>query len=73
MFSVLFSWKGVFLVGRAQGHKTRDKNKAKLPQVPKNMKSDGLDVEFDRDLADHDDLEAMARSNAADKRAKKNK
>ncbi len=34
------------------------------------MKSDGLDVEFSRDLADHDDLEAMARSKAADKRAK---
>lgn len=46
------------MMGRAQGHKTRDRNKASLPQVPKNMKSDGLDVEFDRDLADHDDLEA---------------
>ncbi|MBT2681519.1 YfhD family protein [Bacillus sp. ISL-35] len=57
-------------MGRAHGHKTRDRNKASLPQVPKNMKSDGLDVEFDRDLADHDDLEAMARSKAADQRAK---
>ncbi|TKC16052.1 YfhD family protein [Robertmurraya kyonggiensis] len=60
-------------MGRGQGRKTRDKNKASLPQVPKNMKSDGRDVEFDRDLADHADLEAMARSNAADKRAKKKK
>ncbi|UYZ22938.1 YfhD family protein [Mesobacillus jeotgali] len=58
-------------MGRAHGHKTRDRNKASLPQVPKNMKSDGLDVEFDRDLADHEDLEAMARSKAADERAKK--
>ena len=58
-------------MGRSRGHKTRDRNKASLPQVPKNMKSDGLDVEFDRDLADHDDLEAMARSKAADERAKK--
>ncbi|MCM3124556.1 YfhD family protein [Mesobacillus sp. AQ2] len=57
-------------MGRAHGHKTRDRNKASLPQVPKNMKSDGIDVEFDRDLADHDDLEAMARSKAADQRAK---
>ncbi|CAM3372804.1 YfhD family protein [Cytobacillus oceanisediminis] len=57
-------------MGRAHGHKTRDRNKASLPQVPKNMKSDGLDVEFDRDLADHDDLEAMARSKAADQRAR---
>ncbi len=65
--------KGVLRLGRAQGHKTRDKNKGSLPQVPKNMKSDGRDVEFDRDLADHADLEAMARSNAADKRAKKKK
>lgn len=56
-------------MGRAHGHKTRDRNKASLPQVPKNMKSDGLDVEFDRDLADHEDLEAMARSKAADQRA----
>lgn len=57
-------------MGRAHGHKTRDKNKASLPQVPKNMKSDGIDVEFNRELADHDDLEAMARSKAADQRAK---
>ncbi|KIY20774.1 MULTISPECIES: YfhD family protein [Mesobacillus] len=56
-------------MGRAHGHKTRDRNKASLPQVPKNMKSDGLDVEFNRDLADHEDLEAMARSKAADQRA----
>ncbi|WP_075980245.1 YfhD family protein [Bacillus massilinigeriensis] len=60
-------------MGRAQGHKTRDRNKASLPQVPKNLKSDGLDVEFDRDLADHEDLEAMARSKAADERVKRNK
>lgn len=44
--------------------------KQTLPQTPKNLKSDGVDVEFSRDLADHDDLEAMARSKAADKRAK---
>ena len=63
--------KGEMAMGRAHGQKTRDRNKASLPQVPKNMKSDGLDVEFDRDLADHDDLEAMARSKEADERAKK--
>ncbi|MFS0636430.1 YfhD family protein [Mesobacillus foraminis] len=60
-------------MGRSRGHNNRDKNTAKLPQVPKNMKSDGLDVEFDRDLADHEDLEAMARSKAADARAKSRK
>ena len=52
-------------MGRSRGNKSRDKNTAKLPQVPKEMKTDGLDVEFDRDRADHADLEAMARSNAA--------
>jgi hypothetical protein len=57
-------------MGRSRGQRSRDKNAAKLPQVPQNMKSDGLDVEFDRDLADHEDLEAMARSKAADARAK---
>ncbi|MBD8071221.1 YfhD family protein [Bacillus sp. PS06] len=60
-------------MGRAQGHKTRDKNKAKLPQVPKNMKSDGIDVEYSAELADHDDLEAQARSKAADARVKNSK
>lgn len=60
-------------MGRSRGHSNRDKNTAKLPQVPKNMKSDGQDVEFDRDLADHADLEAMARSNAANQRANNRK
>jgi len=58
-------------MGRAHGHKNRDKNTAKLPQVPKNMKSDGIDVEFSSELADQDDLEAQARSDAADARQKK--
>lgn len=61
-------------MGRAHGHKTRDKNKASLPQVPKNLKiSDGIDVEYSRELADQDDLEAQARSNAARQRAKARK
>ncbi|MED1204984.1 YfhD family protein [Heyndrickxia acidicola] len=49
------------------------KDKRSLPQVPKNLKSDGRDVEYSQELADHDDLEAQARSEAADKRAKKRK
>ncbi|WP_042454970.1 YfhD family protein [Neobacillus dielmonensis] len=56
-------------MGRSHGHKTRDKNKASLPQVPKNMKSDGYDVEFSRELADQEDMEAQARANAANQRA----
>ena len=55
-------------MGRSQGHKTRDKNKGSLPQVPKNMKSDGIDVEYSAELADHADLEATARANAANQR-----
>jgi hypothetical protein len=62
--------KGVFAMGRSHGHKTRDKNKASLPQVPKNLKSDGIDVEYSQELADQADLEAQARSNAANQRVK---
>lgn len=60
-------------MGRAHGQKSRDKNKASLPQVPKNLKSDGIDVEYSRELADHEDLEAQARANAANQRVKINK
>ncbi|CAM4232883.1 YfhD family protein [Lederbergia lenta] len=58
-------------MGRDDRRKARDKNKQKLPQVPKNMKSDGMDVEFSTEMADNNDREAMARSKAADNRAKK--
>ena len=37
--------------------------------IPKNLESDGLDVEFSMELADRDDLEALERSRAADERA----
>jgi len=57
-------------MGRSHGHKTRDKNKASLPQVPKNLKSDGNDVEFSQELADQADLEAQARANAANQRVR---
>jgi len=59
-------------MGRSRGHNSRDKNKASLPQVPKNMKSDGIDVEFSQELADQTDLEAQARANAANQRVKGN-
>lgn len=55
-------------MGRGRGHKTRDRNKASLPQVPKNLKSDGIDVEYSKELADQADLEAQARANAANQR-----
>jgi hypothetical protein len=60
-------------MGRSHGHKTRDKNKATLPQVPKNMKSDGYDVEYSAELADQEDREAQARANAANQRVKANR
>ncbi|MCM2533873.1 YfhD family protein [Neobacillus pocheonensis] len=60
-------------MGRSHGHKTRDKNKGSLPQVPKNLKSDGIDVEYSQELADQGDLEAQARANAANQRVKAKK
>ena len=60
-------------MGRSRGQHSRDKNKATLPQVPKNMKSDGIDVEFSQEVADHADLEAQARANAANQRVKANR
>jgi hypothetical protein len=60
-------------MGRSHGHKTRDKNKGSLPQVPKNLKSDGLDVEYSAELANREDLEAQSRANAANQRVKAKK
>ncbi|AIE59137.1 YfhD family protein [Bacillus methanolicus] len=57
-------------MGRGRGQKSRDKNKASLPQVPKNLKSDGIDEEFSTELADQEDMEALARANAANQRVK---
>jgi hypothetical protein len=37
----------------------------------KNVKPDGLDVEYSAELADHDDIEAQERSAQADARVKK--
>ena len=36
-----------------------------------NIESDGRDIEYSEELADHEDLEANARAEAADKRAKR--
>jgi len=65
--SLSFNLKGVFFMGRAQGQKH---NKGSLPQVPKNLKTDGKDVEYSEEFADHADLEAQARANAANQRVK---
>ncbi|MGG1401425.1 YfhD family protein [Bacillus salipaludis] len=55
-------------MGRSHGHGSRGSNKASLPQVPKNLKSDGIDEEYSAELADQADLEAQARANAANQR-----
>ena len=46
---------------------------AKKKSNQKNIRPDGLDVEFSQELADQNDLEAQARSKAADERAKSRK
>ena len=60
-------------MGRANSNKKRDRNKGSLPQVPKNLKSDGIDEEFSQELADQEDLEAQARANAANQRVRAKK
>jgi len=40
-------------------------------QTQKEPRTDGRDVEFSQEQADHDDKKAQARSQAADKRAKR--
>lgn len=59
---------------RGQSHQ-RDNNSASMPQTPKYAKTtaDGRDIEFSRELADKADMEAQARSQAADQRAKAKK
>ncbi|GAA0603947.1 YfhD family protein [Virgibacillus siamensis] len=55
-------------MGRDEHNKSRGRNR--LAQTPKNQKSDGRDIEFSEELADHDDKIAQERSKAADKRVK---
>ncbi|MGH0586391.1 YfhD family protein [Bacillus mycoides] len=43
----------------------------KKKNVDRNKAADGIDVEFARELADHNDLEANVRANAADARQKR--
>ncbi len=56
-------------MGRDEHNKARGSNF--LAQTPKYAKTDGRDVEFSEEFADHDDKEAQARSREADKRAKR--
>ncbi|MFK4998267.1 YfhD family protein [Bacillus sp. N9] len=54
------------------GHEDRRNASEQNKQMQQKLKRDGVDVEFSEALADHNDKEAMARMNAADKRAKEN-
>ncbi|MGM8215518.1 YfhD family protein [Bacillaceae bacterium W0354] len=54
-------------------HKNSKRSRKTMAQTPKNQLSDGRDIEYDQEFADENDLEAQARSNAADERAKNNK
>ena len=51
-------------MGRAQGHPSRGKNKASLPQVPKNMKYDRMSEEYAEELIHSVSLEEQAWANA---------
>lgn len=55
-------------MGRSRGHSSRGKNKASLPQVPKNLKEEKHE-EFSNELS----LEVQARANAANQRTHNNK
>lgn len=64
--------KEVGKMGRDEHRHSRGKNKTKLPQTPENQKTtDGVDMKFSAELADHEDKEAQARGNAADARSKR--
>jgi hypothetical protein len=56
-------------MGRGDHNRATGKNF--LAQTPKNQLSDGFDVEYSEELADHDDKVAEERSKAADRRAKR--
>ncbi|MCD7036371.1 YfhD family protein [Metabacillus sp. GX 13764] len=62
-------------MGRGHKQHTRDKNKGSLPQVPKNLKkeTDGVYEEFSTELADKNDMQAQARSKAANQRQTRSK
>jgi hypothetical protein len=60
-------------MGRAQGHPSRGKNKASLPQVPKNMKYDRMSEEYAEELNHSVSLEEQAWANAANQRVQGNK
>ena len=59
---------GVSCMGRDEHKKSRGKRF--LAQTPKQQISDGVDIEFSEELADHEDKQAQARRQKADQRNK---
>ncbi|WP_442858771.1 YfhD family protein [Bacillus sp. KH172YL63] len=59
----------MFFLGRSRGNSKRG-NKNSLPQTPAQLKFDGVDEEFSRELANQADMEAQARANAANQRTR---
>ncbi|WP_099156628.1 YfhD family protein [Virgibacillus ndiopensis] len=58
-------------MGRDEHNHSKGK-RSRLAQTPKyEIQSDGRDIEFSEEFADHDDKEAQMRSQSADKRAKR--
>ena len=55
------------------GKQNENKNIEQYLKQHKAFETDGIDVEFSMEEADQDDLEALARSEAADERAKNRK
>jgi len=51
----------------------KKKNNKHMAQTPKQQLTDGIDVEFSEELADENDKKALARRQAADRRAKNKK
>lgn len=57
-------------MGRFNHNLLHAKSRMLSSEQTKNIKSDGLDVEFSEEMADHDDLVAQSRARQADLRAK---
>ena len=62
-----FTERGMYM-GRSRGHKTRDRNKSSLPQVPKELKMDRMSEEYAEELNNQLSREEQALANAANQR-----
>ena len=63
-----FYLRGVCTWVVLRGHKTRDRNKSSLPQVPKELKMDRMSEEYAEELNNQLSREEQALANAANQR-----